>query len=93
VFDHPGWGLSGLIVWDLPNELPKEKGGDSGKTGPHQFIPEHVPEDLNYSHCELALVKDGKKVTGKVNPPEIVKKEFRTFMSDRALIMTPPTGE
>jgi hypothetical protein len=87
IFDHPDFGIALFVVRDLPKDLPKEK-ERGAKT--HAFVAVHVPEDFNYSHSEICTFKDGSRVKRKDSVGETAKKEFRTIMSNRGLILHQP---
>lgn len=88
VFDNPGHGIAQLSTHHLPMELPKRPPAGSTPTL-HSFKPEHFPESSNYSHSQLMTYKAGSKVS---NPslPATVKKEFRTIISDRSVVLCSP---
>ena len=91
IFDHPRDGIASFLVRDLPAELPKEQ-PDGVSVEICSFVPFHVPETDNYSHSELGIVRNGRRLKPK-DPGEIIKKEFRTYMSDRGLILWYPAHE
>lgn len=86
IFDYPNFGFTGLFVHDLPTELPNER-TDGSKL--HSFVAEHFPDENNYSHCHITTHKEGEKVDGQ-KLPAIVKKEFRTIISDRSVLLLAP---
>ena len=88
VFDHPKQGIAQLSVHHLPTELPK-KPPAGAKPVLHSFLPEHYPEQQNYSHSQIMTFKAGVKLV-KPELPATVKKEFRTIVSDRSLILLMP---
>lgn len=88
IFDHPGFGITRLLVRDLPKELPKQPPVGS-QTKIHSFVAEHYPEETNYAHSQIVTHKEGKKVTD-ASLPKTVKKEFRTIISDHSLLLFPP---
>ena len=90
IFDYPNWGYSQLSVRHLPSELPKEKIDANAKL--HSFMPEHKPLSDNYSHTEIVTYKEKTKLTGNFDLPSIVKKEFRTIVSDRSVVLAKPKG-
>lgn len=87
IFDTPDMGYCQILVKNLPTELPKE---NTAGAKLHNFAPEHKPEDNNYSHSEIVTFKEGIKMTGNFDLPSTVKKEFRTIISDRSVILTVP---
>ena len=87
IIDFPDSGYCQILVRHLPSELPKEKVEGSKL---HKFEPEHKPLEDNYSHTEIVTYKDGGKMTGNFDLPSTVKKEFRTIISDRSLILSTP---
>lgn len=88
IFDHPDNGIVQYLVQDLPSELPKDPpAGSTPKL--HSFLPVHRPEPQNYAHTEICTYKEGVRVP-KPNLPETVKKEFRTIMSDRGVLIRKP---
>lgn len=87
IFDSPELGYCQILVRHLPSELPKERVEGSKL---HKFEPEHKPIDINYSHTEIVTYKEGVKMTGNFDLPPTVKKEFKTIISDRSVILTMP---
>lgn len=85
IFDHPRFGFTRLLVCDLPEELPKQPPVGSKI---HSYVSEHDPEETNYAHSQIVTYKEGKKVKNKI--PLTVKKEFRTIISDRSLLLLRP---
>jgi hypothetical protein len=79
VFDHGGCGVSTVAISELPPPLPKILPDNKSKY--HTFIPEHVPEDQNYSHSEIRAWKAGTKLTKSSQIGEVAKKEYQNFMS------------
>lgn len=89
VYDYPSHGYGQIMVNYLPSELPKEiPPGSNPKL--HSFFPEHKPLEDNYSHSEIVTFKENTKIQGNVELPSIVKKEFRTIISDKTLILSYP---
>jgi hypothetical protein len=89
IFDYPDYGYCQLMVKHLPTELPKEiQIGSNAKL--HSFMAEHKPLQDNYSHSEIVTYKENVKVIGNVDLPNTVKKEFRTIISDKTLILSNP---
>ena len=89
IFDHPGTGIARLTVNDLPSDLPKERQANRPQKA-HAYAPSHEPEDTNYAHSEIQVLKEGVRVTKSSQVAETVKKEFRQIMSDRCLILRAP---
>lgn len=88
IFDHPRFGITRLLVRDLPKELPRQPPVGS-PTKIHSYVAEHYPEETNYAHSEIVAHKEGRKVHGK-SLSQTVKKEFRTIISDHSLLLLPP---
>jgi hypothetical protein len=88
IFDRPECGIVRFIVGDLPREIPKEqtKGGNAKLCS---FEPSHAPCQDNYSHSEIGMIREGKRVPSP-KPGALVKKEFRAIMSDKGLLLLPP---
>lgn len=87
IFDYPRQGIAQFMVRHLPKELPRERPDEKAKT--YTFAPSHVPVDENYSHSEIWTFKAGERFP-KGTLPDIAKKEFRTILSDRSVILWPP---
>ena len=84
IFDHHGFGITQIFVRDLPGRLPEKvmSGANS-----YDLKVEHEPEPENYSHSEIHAYKDGKRSDGVSNT---VKKEYRTMICERTLILQFP---
>ena len=89
IFDDPGCGIVQFVVRNLPKELPRERPIDSG-TRICSFFPSHDPLCFNYAHCEIRPFHDGKEIASK-SLGKIVKKEFRTVMSNKGLLLLAPS--
>lgn len=99
IFDHRGEGVAQFLVCGLPKEIPKNIANSqtavSGKppknlTKLHSFYPEHDPEDLNFPHCEIWTFRGNDRLVS-ADLSNVVKKEFRQIMSDRAVLIWQPT--
>jgi hypothetical protein len=87
IFEQPTCGIAQWSVSDVPgNIIPSP-----GKGDPFSFRPAHVPEELNYSHCEIWAYKGDVRVE-KPDPSTEVKKLYRQIMSDRSRIIHPPSA-
>lgn len=89
IFDYPDQGIFSLFVYHLPKELPKYPQSNS-VSKLHSFVPEHCPEEKNYSHSQISTYKDKKKVKPKYKMPHLVKKEFKTLIYERSFLILPP---
>jgi len=88
VFDYPGCGIVRFVVRDLPYELPE--GNDIPKgTKTRWFQPSHEPEELNYSHSEIATFSDGERML-KPSHGKIVKKQFQMKLHSHSLVILDP---
>lgn len=88
IFDYPDHGVVRFFVRDLPEELPKEKPAAGPLPKLYSFVAEHFPEENNYSHSQIMTYKENVRVTAKL--PSTVKKEFKTIMCDRSLVLLEP---
>lgn len=87
IFDYPQQGIVRFIVRHLPKQLPSQKPDKNAKE--YSFLPLHAPEELNYAHCEIRTFK-GSELQEKSSLPQVVKKEFKTIMSDRCFVLRWP---
>ncbi|MGI8427264.1 MAG: hypothetical protein ACR2M4_11885 [Actinomycetota bacterium] len=87
IFDHPQFGFTRLFVCHLPKELPKQPPAGSKI---HLYVAEHDPKETNYAHSQIVTYKEGKKVVKNKEIPQTVKKELRTIISDRSLLLLRP---
>jgi hypothetical protein len=94
IFDHPKAGIALFVVRDIKRDLPSDLSDpgqrEKDKLKPHTYHPVHEPYEDNYSHTEIAVVKDGKRVTKSSSIGELAKKEFRQIISDRSLVLLQP---
>lgn len=88
IFDYPGQGVARWSVGDLPRGLP-ENPPPKQKIEMHDFKPEHAPLCDNYSHTEIRVDRAGQRIERLSS--EMVKKQFRTIMGDRSLVLIFPT--
>jgi len=77
------WGVASFQVQDIPPHMV------SGGGILFEFKAEHVPEDDNYAHSEVRTFKNGVHER-KAELPNLIKKEFRQLLSERARVVTPP---
>ena len=87
VFDYPGNGVACISVGEVRKDLPLNPVAGAKI---HAFSPVHEPEELNYSHTEVAVFKENSRLARDTNLPPTVKKEFKTILSDRAVILVKP---
>jgi hypothetical protein len=87
-FHHPSCGIGRIIVKDLPRALPEKLPTTDSKY--HDFIPHHDPMPENYPHCEIRVFKEGVRVTKDSQISKLAKKEYRTIISDKTLILIEP---
>jgi len=90
IFDNPQHGIVQFLVCQLPKELPKEQ-PTGGAAKLHSFSPGHVPLDKNYAHSEIWTYKDNERLVDVKDLPKIVKKEFRSTLSDAAVVLRRPS--
>jgi len=91
IFGSPTAGIALFVVWDIRRELPTDLASEQRETRKlHSYGPVHEPYDDNYSHTEIAVIKDGKRVTKSSAVGELAKKEFRQIISDKSLILRRP---
>jgi hypothetical protein len=57
---------------------------------PHLYRPVHEPEENNYPHSVIAVLKDGERVTKSASVGKIAKKEFKQIISDTSLVLRRP---
>lgn len=88
VFDYPGDGIASISVGEVRKDLPTNLVAGAKV---HAYFPVHDPEELNYSHTELAVFKEGKRLVRDAKLPDTVKKEFRAILSNRSVILVKPT--
>jgi hypothetical protein len=92
IFGYPNGGIALFIVFeikrDFPSELPATMAQQKPK--PRTFRPSHEPFDDNYSHSEIAVFRDGVRVTKTSQISDEAKKEFRQIVSDRSRIIKSP---
>lgn len=91
IFGYPGSGIVRFVVRDLPKELPKDKPADKSLKL-LSFRPIHAPETDNYAHAEICVFAGDVRVLKQKAVGEMAKKEFRQIMSDRGLLLLPPTS-
>jgi hypothetical protein len=72
------YGVLSYTPGDLPDRLV------SGDGRAFTFYPRHVPEEDNYSHCEIWHDPDPDRP-----PSGAVRKEYRIHLSQRARIRIP----
>ena len=88
IFDHPKQGILQYIVCGLPKEIPK-KVPEKTKPNLQTFRPVHDPLPMNYPHSEIQAFH-GSQRTQKLG--ELAKKEFRTLMARRGVILQKPAS-
>jgi hypothetical protein len=87
-FGYRKQGIARIAVRDLPPPLPRELPNKDAKY--HDFKPAHDPLPQNYSHCEIRVSKNGVRVTNAKQIGDLAKKEYRTMLSDRCVIVMRP---
>jgi len=87
IFDYPLCGFAQHVVCALPGRLPETLPNKKAKF--LFFRPQHKPEGENYSHSEICTFKEGALVE-KPSLGSIVKKEFRTEIAKRSVILRYP---
>lgn len=83
--EHPKFanaGLAAVVVDKIPKSLKPPTGGKD-----HNFKPAHVPEDENYPHAEIQLVKDGKRAKSY---NDMVRMEYRIRIAQASTIVSNP---
>lgn len=86
IFEYPQMGFCRILVRNLPRELPKLQ-PENTTAKLHNFIAEHAPIEDNFGHAEIVTFKDGIKLIENYDLPSTVKKELRTIVSDKSLIL------
>jgi hypothetical protein len=51
------------------------------------------PEEDNYSHSVIAVLKDGQRVTKSADVGKKAKKEFKQIISDMSLVLRRPKAQ
>ncbi|PWT80590.1 MAG: hypothetical protein C5B44_05165 [Acidobacteria bacterium] len=87
-FGYRKQGIARTAVRDLPPPLPKVLPNKGAKY--HDFNPAHDPLPNNYSHCEIRVLKDEVRVTNAKQIGDLAKKEYRTMLSDKYIIIARP---
>jgi hypothetical protein len=91
IFGEPAAGIALFVVCDVSCDLPRELSSEQREAKKiHSYRPTHEPYDDNYSHSEIAVFKDDKRITKSSGVGEIAKKEFRQIISDKCLIVRWP---
>jgi hypothetical protein len=75
---------------DLPTQLPASAARQQDQPKPRPFRPFHDPYDENYSHSEIIVLRDGKRITKTSHISDEAKKEWRQIVSDRTRVIRPP---
>jgi hypothetical protein len=93
IFDFPEAGIALFFVRHIWCDLPVDRSGtqrEQDRPKPHQYRPWHEPEENNYSHSVIAVLKDNERVTKSASVGKIAKKEFKQIISDNSLILHRP---
>ena len=89
IFDSRGWGFYSLAVCDVPSNLPEHPEQAPGVTI-YTFRPVHDPVNNNYPHTEIQAFKGVARVNNP-KPSDLVKKEYRTAIRERARLLLKPS--
>jgi len=76
--EYADLGVLSFAVQDIPPQLLDENPS-------HLFFPQHVPEEVNYSHSEVWCNRIGQPGV-HIKPSNLVKKMFRTLLGQRAIV-------
>lgn len=78
------WGVAECEVGQLP--AADQTDGNIVYT----FTAEHDPIDVNYSHTELRVYKNGNRATPDENVNKHVKKRYRIKLAERLRLKISP---
>jgi hypothetical protein len=94
IYGHSDAGIAEFVVRevrrDLPTELPPANPRQRHQPKRRTYLPWHDPIDDNYSHTEIAVLRDGRRVTDHNQITTEAKKEFRQILSDRSRVIRAP---
>ncbi len=93
IFGFPNLGIAQILVRQIRVDLPTDRSTRQREPiKPHEYNAVHMPEHDNYAHSEIAVFKDGQRVTRTRDVGERAKKEFRQLISDKSFIVLQPKG-
>ena len=94
IFGDPSAGIALFFVFDIRRDLPTDRTTEQREIPKvHSYRPVHDPDDDNYSHSEITVIKDGQRVTKSSMVGEKAKKEFRQIISDKSVMLKQPKAE
>ncbi len=96
IFGFPEAGIALFFVRHIWRDLPVDLSGrqrEQDRPKPHQYRPVHDPEEDNYSHSVIAVLKDGQRVIKSADVGKKAKKEFKQIISDMSLVLRRPKAQ
>ena len=83
--NYQGWGVAALMFRDLPAAMTT-----SGKVR-FEFGAVHDPQENNYSHTELSVIKNSIRVRSQSKINDQIRLEYRMAIANRLLLLKNPS--